>query len=124
MLDIDILTQILDIQEYIMTDLWVDYNGRNYTIHDLCYKPVPGKDCVVQSPLEYWQSNRTTLMNSEPYQYMYNCLNDLLTDNCTYLILFFVRLFFTLEGFKVWDQSASLWNQMWFLQRYLTGRIG
>ncbi len=43
MIDYQILNQILDIQLYVMNEISVEYEGRNYTIDDLCFKAIPGE---------------------------------------------------------------------------------
>eukprot|EP01087_Luapelamoeba_hula_P018260 TRINITY_DN5868_c0_g1_i1.p1 TRINITY_DN5868_c0_g1~~TRINITY_DN5868_c0_g1_i1.p1 ORF type:complete len:1312 (+),score=147.15 TRINITY_DN5868_c0_g1_i1:59-3994(+) len=82
MLTYDILTQILDIQLYIMSETVV-HDGVEYGIEDLCYKPIPGKGCIYESVLEFWQNNRT-LFNAagDPRGYVENCLKNLLNNAC------------------------------------------
>ena len=37
-------------------------NGFDYTVDDFCYKPISGKGCIVESPMQYWRSNLTSLL--------------------------------------------------------------
>jgi len=60
----------------------VDKNGKMWTFHDLCFRPVdfaenadnPNLDCVIQSVAGYWQNNRTHLWDDY-------CGNGLLTPD-------------------------------------------
>ncbi|KAJ5074465.1 npc intracellular cholesterol transporter 1 [Anaeramoeba ignava] len=56
----DILNEALNL-ELELNNLTVEHNGRNYTISDFCYRPVAGHWCEVNSPLEFWQLNKTFL---------------------------------------------------------------
>lgn len=40
-------------------------NNINYTLNDFCYKPISGEGCLVTSPMEYWQDNLTTLLETD-----------------------------------------------------------
>jgi Niemann-Pick C1 protein len=40
-------------------------NGRDYKVDDFCYKPITGKGCIVTSPMQYWRSNLTALLEEE-----------------------------------------------------------
>lgn len=52
------LLELLDLQEKIQ-----QYNASDGTnLDDICYKPIAGKGCAIQSPLNYWQANRTKVM--------------------------------------------------------------
>jgi len=83
MLELPILNQLLDIQDIIWNNLTVEHHGKEYSIHDLCYKPVPGEDCIVESALEYWQSDREKLNTyGDPVDWVSACLDDALDDIC------------------------------------------
>ncbi|KAH9099720.1 hypothetical protein Ae201684P_018731 [Aphanomyces euteiches] len=60
----DLLHDVATLQKNIETATAV-LDGRNVTLDDLCYRPVPGKGCIVESPLQYWHSN-VSIMESDP----------------------------------------------------------
>ena len=41
--------------------LTVSYNGSAVSLSTLCYRPIPGQDCVVESVLEYFSRSNATL---------------------------------------------------------------
>ena len=41
--------------------LAVSYNGNNVTLSTLCYRPIPGQDCVVESVVEYFARSNATI---------------------------------------------------------------
>ena len=49
-------------QEQIATT--ADRHGN--TLDDLCYKPIRGKGCIIESPLNYWRSDRSSVMKATP----------------------------------------------------------
>eukprot|EP01027_Heterolobosea_sp_BB2_P010363 GEZU01015213.1.p1 GENE.GEZU01015213.1~~GEZU01015213.1.p1 ORF type:complete len:937 (+),score=186.59 GEZU01015213.1:272-3082(+) len=60
----------------------IEYGGQQWSLPQLCYRPVPGKGCMVQSPLEYWQNNYTTLASDpNPAGHIYTCIKHGLTDH-------------------------------------------
>ena len=36
-------------------------NGMDFTLDDFCYKPISGEGCLVESAMQYFQSNYTLL---------------------------------------------------------------
>lgn len=40
-------------------------NNITYKHSDFCYKPISGEGCLVTSPMEYWQDNLTSLLNTD-----------------------------------------------------------
>jgi len=56
------LLAVMQMQDDIAR-LRVEYNNKNYSLIDLCFKPVLGKGCAVESLLGYWQNDLTTLQN-------------------------------------------------------------
>ena len=60
MLSNDILNLVLDKQNAItsMVATYYDPDGvaHNTTFQDLCFRPTPGSACLIESPLEWWQS--------------------------------------------------------------------
>lgn len=36
-------------------------DGLEFSVHDLCYKPISGQDCLVESPMQYFKMNLDTL---------------------------------------------------------------
>ena len=47
----------------------IEKNGINFTLDDFCYKPILGEGCLVTSPMEYWQDNLTTLLDTPDVKY-------------------------------------------------------
>ena len=43
----------------------IEFNNKNYTVDDLCYKPVSGKGCMITSPMSFWKNNLTALQNTK-----------------------------------------------------------
>jgi Niemann-Pick C1 protein len=41
------------------------YRGERLTLDDLCFRPIPGKGCLVESPMQYWRNN-ISILNSDP----------------------------------------------------------
>ena len=39
----------------------VEVGGKNFTLDDLCYKPITGADCLIESPMQYFAGNVTYL---------------------------------------------------------------
>ena len=44
--------------------LSVSYNGSDVSLSTLCYRPIPGQDCVVESVLEYFSRNNASIYGS------------------------------------------------------------
>lgn|ERR1719223_1099618 len=39
----------------------VEVGGKDFTLDDLCYKPITGADCLIESPMQYFKGNQTYL---------------------------------------------------------------
>lgn len=52
-LDLDILLETQRIQEKVL-DLTGKHNGKVVTYDDVCFKPIPGRGCMIQSPIEWF----------------------------------------------------------------------
>lgn len=50
------IDKIFKIREKIVNGK-VEFNGKNYTVDDLCYKPIKGKACLITSVTNFWQDN-------------------------------------------------------------------
>ncbi len=59
-------------------------NNTYLTLQDLCYSPIPLKGCLIQSPLEFWQTNYDSLVADDNVQQkVYRCTHtDSLKDEC------------------------------------------
>lgn len=42
-------------------DGYAESNDLEFSVHDLCYKPISGQDCIVESPMQYFKMNITYL---------------------------------------------------------------
>lgn len=52
----------------------VVHNSKNYSLQDLCWSALPGADCTIQSPLGFWQSNLTRLLQDKDPKWTTQCL--------------------------------------------------
>jgi Niemann-Pick C1 protein len=52
----------------------VEFLNENYSIDDLCYKPISGKGCLVTSPLDFWKMNLTAMQNDQDIKETAKCL--------------------------------------------------
>ena len=46
------------LQKAIVNDLST-LNGYDFILDDFCYKPISGEGCLVESPMQYFKSNKT-----------------------------------------------------------------
>ncbi len=53
-IQLPILNEVLEIQNTIV-QLTTTVDGQLIRMSDLCYKPIPGKGCILESALEFWQ---------------------------------------------------------------------
>lgn len=53
-------------------------------LEDLCYSPIPMKGCLIQSPLEFWQTNYDSLSaDNDIPKHVYDCTHaESLKDSC------------------------------------------
>jgi Niemann-Pick C1 protein len=58
------LVAVLNLQDKI-SNLTVEYNNRTYQLSDLCYRPVLGQGCIVESVLGYWKDNLQKLLEEK-----------------------------------------------------------
>lgn len=54
------LQQIFALQQEL-TALTAVYSNKTYTLDDLCFRPIKGKGCLIESELGLWHSNLTVL---------------------------------------------------------------
>ena len=52
-----------------------------FSLDDFCYKPISGKGCLVTSPMEYFQDNLTTLLETEDVKVTSQCIPDVTTTS-------------------------------------------
>eukprot|EP00698_Gefionella_okellyi_P018713 TRINITY_DN5648_c0_g1_i1.p1 TRINITY_DN5648_c0_g1~~TRINITY_DN5648_c0_g1_i1.p1 ORF type:complete len:932 (-),score=181.38 TRINITY_DN5648_c0_g1_i1:436-3231(-) len=45
-----------------MRDIVATYEGKSYSLEDLCYKPIRGQSCLVNGVLGFWQNNLTKML--------------------------------------------------------------
>lgn len=75
----DVMMTIANLQEKIIND----QDRKGHTLNDLCFKPIEGRGCLVESPTNYWKSNITLIEKTNPLdiQQRIKCLNtDCQTD--------------------------------------------
>lgn len=58
----------------------IEFNNKNYTVDDLCYKPVSGKGCMITSPMSFWKNNLTALQNTKNVKETAKCLQSMGDD--------------------------------------------
>lgn len=77
-------------KEYLQELFWfqeiakrtvINWNGKNWMVHDLCWSALPNSKCTIQSPLGFWQNNYTRLMNDKDPHYTTQCLNSIDPNN-------------------------------------------
>ncbi|RHY26746.1 hypothetical protein DYB32_007332 [Aphanomyces invadans] len=59
-----LLAEVAALQHHIENAV-VNVDGRNITLDDLCFRPIPGKGCLVESPMQYWRNN-VSLLATDP----------------------------------------------------------
>ncbi|ETV65301.1 hypothetical protein, variant 1 [Aphanomyces astaci] len=59
-----LLAEVAALQHRIETTT-VEVDGRNITLDDLCFRPIPDKGCLVESPMQYWRNN-VSLLATDP----------------------------------------------------------
>lgn len=59
----------------------IQRGGKSYSIKDLCWSALPGLDCTIQTPLGFWQSNLTRLMEDKDPHNTTQCLASIDPDN-------------------------------------------
>ncbi|PIK45691.1 putative niemann-Pick C1 protein-like [Apostichopus japonicus] len=61
-IDIDILSEVLDFQLHLM-NMEVEHEGGTITVQDVCNQPLAPDlpDCLIQSVLQWWQNDRELL---------------------------------------------------------------
>eukprot|EP01138_Halocafeteria_seosinensis_P004784 gb/GECG01004892.1/.p1 GENE.gb/GECG01004892.1/~~gb/GECG01004892.1/.p1 ORF type:complete len:1113 (+),score=109.87 gb/GECG01004892.1/:1-3339(+) len=75
----DAMVEIAKLQQSIRQDK--DRNGKK--LDNICYKPIEGRGCLVESPTNYWKSNMSLIEATDPLdiQKRVQCLNsDCQTD--------------------------------------------
>lgn len=52
------LSELFDIQQQIESiNFKIDSNIKSFNLTDVCFKPIKGKSCLINSPMGYWKSN-------------------------------------------------------------------
>ena len=68
-LDFDVFGHpYLDMLWYLQDALINDkatVNDMDFTLNDFCYKPISGEGCIVESPMQYFWDNLTTLQSND-----------------------------------------------------------
>ena len=87
MIKMNILNEMLTIQEMTqnINASYIDTDGNTQyiTLDDLCFQPIPGAGCLLETVLEYYQGNRTKLLSSgDPIDYIGRCLQSPLAKDC------------------------------------------
>lgn len=54
----------------------VEVNGHNYTLDDICYKPLTGEGCLVTSPMGFWKMDLDAMMADPDVKYTAQCIPD------------------------------------------------
>ncbi len=49
-------------------------DGQQFTLDDICYKPITGKGCMVTSPMEFWLMNVTDMWADTDYKETAKCI--------------------------------------------------
>ncbi len=69
----EIIEKLYYLQNNISTSK-IEFNDKNWTINDLCYKPINGKGCLIISPMSLWKNNLTSLKNTKNIKDTANCI--------------------------------------------------
>lgn len=48
--------------------------GKNYTINDICFKPIADKGCLITSPMDFWKMNLTEMKEDPDVKETAKCL--------------------------------------------------
>mmetsp|Transcript_26654 Transcript_26654/g.23621 ORF Transcript_26654/g.23621 Transcript_26654/m.23621 type:complete len:86 (+) Transcript_26654:318-575(+) len=59
----------------------VTFEGKEYGINDICYKPIPENGCIVTSPLEIWKMNYEALKKDNDVKKTATCVNSVFNDS-------------------------------------------
>jgi Niemann-Pick C1 protein len=105
----DHLLAVMKMQDEI-AKLTVEYDKKNYTLIDLCFKPVLGKGCAVESLLGYWQNDITVLQNftdSDIQAHIQFCELNPVDTSCRDDIGSPVQLPVVLGGYNSTDYTAA-----------------
>lgn len=95
------LEQILEIQ-YAVEAIKVNVNGKTITLADLCFKPIPGQGCLIESVTEFWQNNITKLRETKNIiQYVQTCSGATTIPSCMSEIGSPVDPFIVFGGFDI-----------------------
>lgn len=85
---LDIVHKMIEYQDAVEAVV-VEYEGRNVTWQDVCYKPIPGQSCMVQSPLEYFNGQPEFYARDNPdltqeivENVFETCTKNIVSDNC------------------------------------------
>lgn len=86
--DIDFLNEALTLQEEVASIVSQYYNDtldqtESTVLPQICFHPVPGLGCLIESPLEYWQSSRQKLNTyGNPEEWIRHCVQSPLSTDC------------------------------------------
>lgn len=71
--------KIFEIQENITSSKF-DFLNTQWSIDDLCYKPVSGKGCLITSPTNFWKEDRQKFDEEKDLKIVSKCLKSLEED--------------------------------------------
>lgn len=69
--------KIFKIQQNIISSKIEDLN---WSLDDLCYKPISGKDCLITSPTNFWKDDYEKFKNEEDLKNVSKCLQSIEED--------------------------------------------
>eukprot|EP00761_Pharyngomonas_kirbyi_P000435 gb/GECH01000435.1/.p1 GENE.gb/GECH01000435.1/~~gb/GECH01000435.1/.p1 ORF type:complete len:897 (+),score=185.21 gb/GECH01000435.1/:1-2691(+) len=81
-IDKELLIELWHLQNTV-SNISVEYNNSMWTLDDICYTPIPGKGCIIQSVLEYWQNDLEKIKNTtDPQDHILSCISQSVKDDC------------------------------------------
>lgn len=54
----------------------ISFQDKDYTVTDLCFKPINDKSCLITSPMEFWKMNITEMRNDKDIKQTAKCLKE------------------------------------------------
>jgi Niemann-Pick C1 protein len=87
------LIAVLNLQDQI-SNLTVEYNNRTYQLRDLCYRPVLGQGCIVESVLGYWKDDLQRLLKEKNIlEKIAFCIDNPIVHTCMTEVLYSTLVF-------------------------------
>lgn len=87
-INVDMMEELFQIQREIDSIKIYDGNCSTapITLDDLCYKPIPSKGCMIQSPLQFYQMNYNTFETgkNQLVNHVYLCTYVLIIQSIVY----------------------------------------